>query len=174
MLEPQSWVLFALLVVLFGVLVWWIIASRHLALKLVAACLAFVMAMAFGVLAVNKYFSYYATWGAAIADFSNQSPNSGPQISAGSLLAGTKSKDPGFNEHAVYLRLALQQGYTLRVDMPGKLSGINRVGYVYLPPQYFESQYANYRFPVIELIHGQPGIPADWINVVGVQVTLTS
>ncbi len=172
MLEPQSWVLFALLVVLFGVLVWWIIASRHLALKIVAACLAFVMAMAFGVLAVNKYFSYYATWGAAIADFSNQSPNSGPQISAGSLLSGTKSKDPGFNEHAVYLRLALQQGYTLRVDMPGKLSGINRFGYVYLPPQYFESQYANYRFPVIELIHGQPGIPADWINVVGVQETL--
>jgi enterochelin esterase-like enzyme len=172
MLEPQSWVLFALLIVLFGVLIWRVIVTRRLALKIVAAGMSFVMAMAFGVLAVNKYFGYYATWGAAIADFSNQSPNSGPQISQGSLLStGSKSH---FNQHAVYLRLALQQGYTFPVDMKGKLSGINRVGYVYLPPQYFESQYANYRFPVIELIHGQPGDPQDWINVVGVQETLNS
>jgi enterochelin esterase-like enzyme len=172
MLEPQSWVLFALLIVLFGVLIWRLAVTRRLALKIVAACLAFVMAMAFGVLAVNKYFGYYATWGAAIADFSNSSPNSGPQISQGSLLSGTKHS--AFNQRAVYLRLALQQGYTFPVDMPGKLSHINRTGYVYLPPQYFESQYANYRFPVIELIHGQPGDPQDWINVVGVQETLNT
>jgi enterochelin esterase-like enzyme len=170
MLEPQSWVLFALLIALFGVLIWRVIVGRRLALRIVAAGLAFVMAMAFGVLAVNRYFGYYATWGAAIADFSNQSPNSGPQISQGSLLTGTKQGK--FDQRAVYLRLALQQGYTFSVDMPGKLSHINRVGYVYLPPQYFESQYANYRFPVIELIHGQPGDPQDWINVVGVQETL--
>lgn len=174
MLEPQSWVLFALLLVLFGVLIWRIVVARHLAVKIVAACVAFVMATSFGVLAVNKYFGYYSTWGAAAADFSNQAPNSGPQISQSSLLSGnTLGKNRVFNQRAVYLRLALQQGYTFSVDMPGKLSGINRVGYVYLPPQYFESQYANYRFPVIELIHGQPGDPADWINVVGVQQTLT-
>ncbi|MGH3301286.1 MAG: alpha/beta hydrolase [Streptosporangiaceae bacterium] len=171
MLGPQSLVLFALLLVLFGVLIWWLIVSKHLVLQIVAAGLAFVMAMAFGVLSVNRYFGYYATWGAAIADFSNQSPNSGPQISQGSLLSG--SKNSTFNQHAVYVRLALEQGYTLKVDMAGKLSHINRVGYVYLPPQYFEAQYANYRFPVIELIHGQPGVPQDWINVVGVQETLT-
>ena len=170
MLEPQSLLLFGLLIVLFGGLIWWLIVSKRLVLKVVAAGLAFVMAMAFGVLSVNRYFGYYATWGAAIADFSNQSPNSGPQVSQGSLLSG--SKGAVFNQHAVYLRLALEQGYTLKVDMAGKLSHIHRVGYVYLPPQYFESQYANYRFPVIELIHGQPGVPEDWINVVGVQETL--
>jgi enterochelin esterase-like enzyme len=125
------------------------------------------------VLAVNRYFGYYATWGAAIADFSNPSPNSGPQISQGSLLT-SGSKDHTFNQRAVYLRLALQQGYTFAVTMPGKLSHIDRVGYVYLPPQYFESQYAHYRFPVIELIHGQPGDPADWINVVGATQTLNA
>jgi enterochelin esterase-like enzyme len=42
------------------------------------------------------------------------------------------------------------------------------VVYVYLPPQYFQPAYRAYRFPVIELIHGQPGEPQDWINVVGV------
>jgi enterochelin esterase-like enzyme len=173
MLEPQSWVLFALLVVLFGVLIWRLVVTRHLATRIVAGCLAFVMAMAFGVLAVNRYFGYYGTWGAAIADFSNPSPNAGPQVSQGSLLT-SGSKDQTFDQRAVYLRLALQQGYTFAVDMPGKLSHINRVGYVYLPPQYFESQYAHYKFPVIELIHGQPGDPADWINVVGVTQTLNA
>jgi len=40
--------------------------------------------------------------------------------------------------------------------------------YVYLPPQYFQRSFRAYRFPVIELIHGQPGEPQDWISVVGV------
>jgi enterochelin esterase-like enzyme len=170
MLEPQSVLLFVLLLVLFGALIWWLVAARRVALKVIAACLAFVMAFAFGVLAVNKYFGYYATWGAAIADFRNSAPNSGPQVSQGSLLAG--NKNPVFNQRAVYLKLALQQGYTMHLAVHGKLSHITRQVYIFLPPQYFESRFAHYRFPVIELIHGQPGLPQDWINVVGVQETL--
>jgi enterochelin esterase-like enzyme len=170
MLEPQSWVLFTLLVLAFGALMWWLVVSRRVALKVVAALLSFTVAMFFGVLSVNKYFSYYTTWGAAIADLSNSSPNSGPQVSQGSLLAGNKSLT--FDQRSVYLRLAELQGYTLRVAIPGKASHITRQVYIYLPPQYFEKDYARYRFPVIELIHGQPGLPQDWINVVGIQETL--
>jgi enterochelin esterase-like enzyme len=170
MLEPQSTFLFVLLVLIFGGLVWWLLIARRVALRIIAACLAFVVAANFGVLLVNKYFSYYNTWGAAIADFSNPSPNSGPQVSVGSMLVGDHSQV--FDEHSVYLKLALQQGYTLHIAVAGKLSHITRSVYVYLPPQYFQPQYKSYKFPVIELIHGQPGEPQDWINVVGVQVTL--
>ena len=53
----------------------------------------------------------------------------------------------------------------------GPRSHITRVVYVYLPPQYFQPGYQTYRFPVIELIHGQPGKPEDWITVVGVTGT---
>src|SRR5215469_2828369 len=170
MLEPQSWVLFALLVLAFGALMWWLAVARRVALKVVAALMSFIVAVFFGVLTVNKYFSYYPTWGAAIADLSNSSPNSGPQISQGSLLAGNKSLT--FDERSVYLRLAEIQGYTLRIAIPGKLSRITRQAYIYLPPQYFQKRYARYRFPVIELIHGQPGLPQAWINVVGIEETL--
>ncbi|MBO0823113.1 MAG: hypothetical protein J2P27_04545 [Actinobacteria bacterium] len=170
MLEPQSLVLFVLLVVLFGLLVWWLVAARLVAVKVVAACLSFVVAMVFGVLSVNKYFGYYSTWGAAIADFANSSPSSGPQISQGSLLAGDNKA--AFGKRAIYLQLAQVQGYTVRVTITGKLSHITRQVYIYLPPQYFDTHYAKYRFPVIELIHGQPGEPQDWINVVGIQQTL--
>lgn len=170
MLEPQSTFLFGLLILIFGGLVWWLVITRRIAFRIVAACLAFVVAAQFGILVVNRYFSYYQTWGAAIADLSNPNPNSGPRVSVGSLLVGNHS--PAFEAHSVYLKLALQQGYTLNVDVAGKLSHITRRVYVYLPPQYFDRRYKNYKFPVIELIHGQPGVPQDWINVVGVQVTL--
>jgi len=80
MLEPQSTFLFVLLVLIFGGLVWWLVIARRVTFRIVAACLAFVVATNFGILLVNKYFSYYTTWGAAIADFSNPSPNSGPQV----------------------------------------------------------------------------------------------
>jgi enterochelin esterase-like enzyme len=170
MLEPQSTVLFVLLILLFGGLTYWLVATDRLALKIVAGFLSFVMAMSFGVLAVNRYFGYYQTWGAAIADFSNSGPNTGAQISPKSLLVG--DKDPKFNPHNVYQQLAQQQGYTLHVNLTGKLSHLTRSVYIYLPPQYFQPQYSTYKFPVIELIHGQPGEPQDWINVVGVQVTL--
>jgi enterochelin esterase-like enzyme len=170
MLEPQSAFLFVLMVLIFGGLVWWLAIARRVTFRIIAACLAFVVAANFGVLLVNRYFSYYTTWGAAISDFSNPSPDSGPQVPVGKVLVGDHS--PAFDARSVYLKLALQQGYTLHTDVPGKLSHITRSVYVYLPPQYFEPAYKNYRFPVIELIHGQPGEPQDWINVVGVQVVL--
>jgi len=168
MLEPQSTVLFVLLILIFGGLTFWLVVTGRLVLKIVAGFLSFVMAMSFGVLAVNRYFGYYQTWGAAIADFSNNGPDTGPQISPKSLLVG--DKDPKFNPHNVYQQLAQQQGYTLHVDLTG--SGLTRSVYIYLPPQYFLPQYSTYKFPVIELLHGQPGEPQDWINVVGVQVML--
>jgi enterochelin esterase-like enzyme len=70
------------------------------------------------------------------------------------------------------LTQAQRQGYLLRLMVKGPRSHITRVVYVYLPPQYFQPAYSSYRFPVIELIHGQPGEPQDWINVVGVTTTL--
>jgi enterochelin esterase-like enzyme len=59
----------------------------------------------------------------------------------------------------------------MRLMVTGPSSHLTRVVYVYLPPQYFEPAYGKYRFPVIELIHGQPGEPQDWITVVGVTRT---
>ena len=68
--------------------------------------------------------------------------------------------------------LAAQDGYTLHLTVRGGLSHIKRSVYVYLPPQYFQPEYRNYRFPAIELLHGFPGQPQDWITVVGVTTTL--
>src|ERR1039457_961030 len=170
MFEPQSPVLFVLLVVAFGALMWWMLITDRAALRILAACLAFTLAMLCGVMAVNKYYGYYQTWPAAIGDLTNQGANAAPQMPDRGLLSRSRLGTPDSTE--IYRGLARRLGYTLRLKVAGQRSHITRAVYVYLPPQYFQPRYTSYRFPVIELIHGQPGEPQDWINVVGVTDTL--
>jgi enterochelin esterase-like enzyme len=166
MLEPQSTALFVLLVVAFGALTWRIAVARKVVFRVLAACLAFVAAMVFGVLAVNKYYGYYPTWNAMIADLTQQGVTAASQPPHVNLTSGSHSGTLDGNRAG--LELAQQQGYLMRLVVTGQRSHISRVVYVFLPPQYFQSAYRAYRFPVIELIHGQPGQPQDWITVVGV------
>jgi enterochelin esterase-like enzyme len=169
MLEPQGTTLFVLLILSFGALIWRALAARRVAFRVLAACLAFVPAMAFGVLAVNKYYDYYQTWGALIADLTNQGVNAPVQVPAVTFASG--SQPATLDGSRGRLLQAQRQGYLVRLMVTGPRSHLTRVVYVYLPPQYFESAYRAYRFPVIELIHGQPGEPQDWITVVGVTQT---
>ena len=165
MLEPQSTALFVLLVVVFGALTWRIAVARKVVFRVLAACLAFVAAMAFGVLAVNKYYGYYQTWSAMIADVTQQGVAAASQVPHVNLTHGSRPGTLDGNRNV--LERAQQQGYLMRLVVTGQRSHITRVVYVFLPPQYFQSSYRAYRFPVIELIHGQPGQPQDWITVMG-------
>jgi len=166
MLEPQSTVVFALLVVMFGALVWRIMAGRRIVLRVLAACLAFVIATVFGILAVNRYYDYYQTWGTMLADLTNQNVGAASGIPDIKLASGAQ---PGtLDGNRGHLEQAQQQGDLLRLTVTGPRSRITRVVYVYLPPQYFQPAYQSYRFPAIELIHGQPGKPQDWITATGV------
>ena len=169
MLEPQSTVLFVLLILGFAALMYWMVRTRRIVVRVCAAVLAFVLAMQVGILAVNKYFDYYPTWGAAITDLTGSGSNVA-QVSDTKLVAGGYGK--AVVPTPVNRALAELQGFTFQVMMAGKLSHISRLGLVYLPPEYFQSAYSNYRFPVIELLHGQPGEPQDWIDVAGITDTL--
>ncbi|HTS96807.1 MAG TPA: alpha/beta hydrolase-fold protein [Streptosporangiaceae bacterium] len=167
--EPQSTSFFLLLIVVFGGLMWWIAVAKQLVFRILAACLAFIPAMMFGVAAVNKYYDYYQNWNSAISDLTGQSAqtanvpttDAGAGVKFGTYLGSTV--DPA---------VARTNGYTLKLAAPGRLSHITRTVYVYLPPQYFQRSYRDYRFPAIELLHGFPGTPLDWITVVGVTTTL--
>jgi enterochelin esterase-like enzyme len=170
MLEPQSPALFALLIAIFGVLMWRMLATRRAAFRVLAACVAFVPAMAFGVLAVNKYYGYYQTWGAMTADLTQQGAGAASGLPDVKLAADSRSGTlDGSRSH---LKTAQRQGYLIRLTVTGQRSHLSRTVYVYLPPQYFQPAYRAYRFPAIELIHGHPGMPQDWITVLGVTHTL--
>jgi enterochelin esterase-like enzyme len=162
---PQSTTFFLLLIVVFGGLVWWMAVAKQLVFRILAACLAFIPAMAFGVAAVNKYYDYYENWNSAISDFTGQN-NQATEVPT--TESGTGVKFSTFLGSAIDQAVAAQFGYTAHLDVTGQITHIRRSVYVYLPPQYFQPAYRNYRFPAIELLHGFPGTPQDWITVVGV------
>ena len=58
---------------------------------------------------------------------------------------------------------ATGHGRVVQLQLPGAHSHIIRTGFVYLPPQYFDPNYAHTFFPVVELLHGDPGAANGWI-----------
>jgi len=164
LLEPQSTALFILMMAVFFALLAGVAVAKQPAFRVLAAALAFVPAMLFGMAAVNKYYDYYQTWGSVAADLGAQGLTSVPEIPAGASgqrLAKILGKVTGN-------RTAARQGETVRLTVTGRASHLTRTVLIYLPPQYFQPAYARASFPAIELIPGFPGQPQDWINVVGI------
>jgi enterochelin esterase-like enzyme len=172
MLEPQSTLFFLVLLAMFAGLMWWLMRAKHIAIRLIAAFLAFIPAMAFGVATVNKYYDYYETWGSAMSDLTAKG------VPADTVVAGDSTDGTGFSAlvgHHIDTGLATRYGLTMRLTVHGTVSNLTRSVYVFLPPQYFEAgYYQKYHFPVIELLHGFPGEPQDWITVLGVNTMLDS
>jgi enterochelin esterase-like enzyme len=166
-LEPQGTAFFLMLMVVFGGLVVWLVIAKQVVFRVLAACLAFVPAMLFGVAAVNKYYDYYQNWGSVAADFSNQGVATLPKV--GQLgNSSRKAIDVALGLSPNSRAEAVQNGYDFQTKISAPKLKISRDVYIYLPPQYFQDKYAHYRFPVIELLHGSPGNPQQWINEMNV------
>src|SRR5690349_24984621 len=115
MLQPQSTVLFVLLITIFGVLMWRTLANRRTAFRILAACLAFAPAMVFGVLAVNKYYDYYQTWGSMTADLTQQSAGAASGVPDVKLAGHSRSGTlDGSRSH---LETAQRQGYLMTLTV---------------------------------------------------------
>jgi enterochelin esterase-like enzyme len=155
MLGPDSRLLTALLITASVALLVGAIRLRLLPVKILCSGLSIIVAMTGGVAAVNYYYGYYTTWGELRADFHGSTTGNFGVISATSTTI-------------------VQSGRIGRVDLPGKLSGYDRRGLLYLPPQYGQAQYARVRFPVVELFHGTPGTPLAWNNVLKVNQVANS
>jgi enterochelin esterase-like enzyme len=163
-MEPQSTGLFILLMTVFCALLVWVALAKQPVFRVLAACLAFIPAMLFGVVAVNKYYGYYQTWGSAVSDLSGQSLNTVPVLPRGVPTQQLTA----ILDKVTASKTAAQLGETVRLSVTGSRSHIVRTVYVFLPPQYFQAAFRSRRFPAIELINGYPGEPQAWINVVGI------
>src|SRR5260370_940485 len=93
-LEPQSTAFFLLLMLAFGSLVVCAVLAKQPVFRLLAACVAFVPAMLFGVAAVNKYYGYYDTWSAVVADFPSPGVQSIPPASTTSGAGSVQQLHP--------------------------------------------------------------------------------
>jgi enterochelin esterase-like enzyme len=152
--------------VIFAVLIVWVAVARQVVFRVLAACLAFIPAMVFGVASVNKFYDYYQTWGGMVSDLTGQGANAIPKYAvAGAGSNKQFDKDIG---RVTSTAEDAQVGYLFQTTVTGPRSHLVRNVYVYLPPQYFQKAYAHYKFPVIELLHGSPGDPQAWVSVLGV------
>jgi enterochelin esterase-like enzyme len=59
---------------------------------------------------------------------------------------------------------ASAKGRMLQVRLSGARAGVTREALVYLPAAYFQPSQAKRRFPVLELFHGYPGGPRNWVR----------
>jgi enterochelin esterase-like enzyme len=170
--EPQGTGFFLLLMVVFGALIVWVAVAKQVVFRVLAACLAFLPAMVFGIASVNKFYDYYQTWGGMVSDLTGQGASSIPKYTvAGAGSHKQFDKDIG---RVTSTAEDAQVGYLFQTTITGLHSHLVRDMYVYLPPQYFQKAYAHYKFPVIELLHGSPGNPEAWISVLDVIPTFLS
>jgi len=163
---PQGTGFFLFLLVVFGGLLVWVALAKQVVFRVLAACLAFLPAMVFGIAAVNKFYDYYQTWGGMISDLTGQGTSTIPKYAA----AGVGSKN-NFDKNIGRVTSQAedaQVGYLFQTSVTDALHHITRDVYVYLPPQYFQKPYLHTKFPVIELLHGSPGNPQAWVDVMGV------
>ncbi len=151
----------------FAGLVTWLALTKKVVVRVLAAFLAFLPAAVFGIAVVNRYYDYYQTWGALFSDVTGSGAQSVPQLAHAGGPARPASLGSAITKSA-NTELSAQTGYLFRATITGRTSHLTREVYVYLPPQYFQAAYRTYRFPAIELLHGSPGEPASWINVMDV------
>lgn len=158
-MEPDSTWLAVLLVLASGGLIFGTARLRPIAARIACGVFAVAFGMTAGMAVVNDVFGYYRSWSALRADL------------AGDYSPFTKLKASQLGNFPA------KHGQLLTVTLPGPLSGISRSGLVYLPPQYDDPQYAQVRFPVVELIHGTPGDARRWVvnlNIVNTMDELIS
>ena len=57
------------------------------------------------------------------------------------------------------------KGAVVQVQLSGARTGLSRAGAVYLPAAYFDPAQAHVRFPVLEVLSGSPGSPAQTLHL---------
>jgi enterochelin esterase-like enzyme len=163
---PQGTGFFLLLMVMFGALLVWVAMAKQVVFRVLAACLAFLPAMCFGIASVNKFYDYYQTWGGMVNDLTGQGASSIPKYSAAGV-GSNRQFDKNIGRVTSTAEDA-EVGYLFQTSVTGARSHLTRDVYIYLPPQYFQKRYLHTKFPVIELLHGSPGNPQAWVDVMGV------
>lgn len=142
---PNSFVLVIVLLAAAAGVIYAIVRLQRWFFRVPLAALAIVLSVVAGFGIVNDYYGYYSTWSQLSADLS------------GNYARYTTSASGNRSQGAV------QSGQVRAVSFAGAASGITRSGFVYLPPQYGQPRYASTRFPVVELLHGTPGRPSDYL-----------
>jgi len=141
--------------------------------RLVARLGLLLACQATAVLAVlvslNDSYGFYASW----ADLAGTASTQGDALTAIPLAAVQQDwRQPGGQPHLRLLHPTQPfQPYAdgfRRTMLRGAASRLRGEVDVWLPPQYHDPAYRNTEFPVLVLLHGIPGAPSDWVELMHV------
>ena len=136
----------------------WRLALHRLALSLATLLFATAATAA----AVNDHYSYIPSFHALFGDVSPDLVSR--PVAARSARRSAHPVIPVATNTDKPHQLA-DHGTVEKVSVAGPVSGIEaRDTYVYLPPQYFDPDQRDERFPVLYFLHGSPGVSLDWIR----------
>ena len=153
---PGSWATFGALLLAFVLTAVALSRVAAVLLRLLSGVAALMSAMVLGVLLVNGYYSYYQSWGALWVDVRADNGVSAAPV----LIPVVRPGVGGGSRSLSGPVLGGGRGRLLSLSMPGTVSGVyGRDALVWLPPQYDDPRYRTKRFPVLELLHGDPGGP---------------
>ena len=125
-------------------------------------------------LQVNAYFGAYRT----LDDLTGASTSGIPALPATASLGPSATPRPAGDRNAGPVAASWVKpaglppaGTMTSAQIPGTVSGfVSRAGYIYLPPAYQAASRPG--LPVLVLVAGQPGSPADWISAGGVKTAM--
>ncbi|MFF7991250.1 alpha/beta hydrolase [Kitasatospora xanthocidica] len=115
-------------------------------------------------LVANNYFAFYSSWDDLLG-----TGQTGPVVihnkadASGRLLVETIGQAAVKGGGAMG-REPSQSGEIRKVRIDGAVSRLSTEGYVFLPPQYFQPEYAQKQFPAVIVSTGFPGIAENLIT----------
>ncbi|MFJ3789906.1 alpha/beta hydrolase [Kitasatospora sp. NPDC090091] len=115
-------------------------------------------------LVANNYFAFYSSWDDLLGTGDN-----GPVVihnkadASGRLLVETIGH-ANVQGGGALGRDPKQSGEIREVRIDGAVSRLSTEGYVYLPPQYFQPEYAQRQFPAVIISTGFPGIAKNLVT----------
>lgn len=144
---------------------------RHWLVRWGARLLTVIVAIAFVGASINAHFGYFPTLGALLgrraADQMSQASFRKLESALSQTLKGHWHSGWAGGRHKGTLP---PRGVVISFPMPGTVSHFDAVtGQVYLPPIWFASPHPH--LPVIVLLHGSPGSPADWTRAAFADLT---
>ncbi|GAC1442243.1 MAG: alpha/beta hydrolase-fold protein [Mycobacteriales bacterium] len=159
MLAPDSgWTVALLVVVSVGMLVGVALAGMRWR-AVPAAAGAVLAAVLAGAVWVNVSYGYYQHWSDAVADLTGALPAAGSPAAPVQLPPAGSSSGRAGAPSAARPGLGTVRGHGRLVQtwLGGPISGLRRRALVWLPPQYLDPAFATQKFPVMMLLHGDPG-----------------
>lgn len=137
----------AVLAVLATLLIWGKVrgpAIMKAVQRVVLVVLCQVLAVAVAGTWVNNHYGLYASWSDLV----------GTGSSGALVMSGPPPRVAKFTPAA---------DHTVSTFFRGQKSRLAGEVFVWTPPQYHQAAYRKTRFPVIELLHGVPGEPQNWL-----------